>query len=155
MALLNLKNSFAGKAATAGVAAAMAIAPLTGATAQNQQSQQAEFTAASAQISAPTEAARWSLQNIGGVGVAVSLGQSSRVTPQQVEQVIRRDFAANGVTSLNFFYDSRLNGPSTVMSFHVDGGSSADYTIRNVRAAIPAAAADAKHMAQYPELASN
>lgn len=155
MALRALKDNFAGKAAAAGLSGLLAVTPLTGAVAQEQQSQQAEFTEASAQISAPTEAARWSLQNIGGVGVAISMGQNSRVTPQQVEQVIRRDFATNGVSSVRFFYDNRLNGPSTVMSFHVDGGSTPDFTIRDVRAAIPAAAEDAKHMARYPELASN
>lgn len=159
MALTALKDRFSGKAAAAtGLAAALAMTPLGAVTAQDAQpQQQAEFTqaATSTQISAPGEAARWSLNNIGGVGVAVSMGQSSSVTPEQIEQVIRRDFAANGVTSLTFFYDSRLSGPSTVMSFHVDGGSSDFFTIRDVRQAIPAAAQDAKHMAQYPELASN
>jgi len=159
MALPRFKSDFRGTA-TAGVAAiGLALSSIAvGASAQEAQpQQQAEFTqaATSAQISAPGEAARWSLENNGGVGVAISMGQSSRVTPEQVEQVIRRDFAANGVTSLRFFYDDRLSGPSTVMSFHVDGGSSDFFTIRDVRQGIPAAAQDAKHMAQYPELARN
>ncbi|MEH6717110.1 hypothetical protein [Parasphingorhabdus flavimaris] len=153
MGLSNLKSNFAGKAAAAGIAAAIALTPLTGAFAEDKQ-QNAEFTEAAAQISAPGEAARWSMQNNGGVGVAISMGTQSRVTPAQVEQVIRRDFASNGVTSLRFFYD-RISSLGTAFSFHVDGGSTEVLTLGNVRNAIPVAAADAKHMAQYPELARN
>ena len=159
MALTALKDRFSGKAAAAtGLAAALAMTPIGGAIAQDAQpQQQAEFTqaATSTQISAPGEAARWSRENVGGVGVAVSLGTQSRVTSDQVEQVIRRDFATNGVTNLRFFYDGRGSAPATVMSFSVDGGLSEFFTIGNVRENIAVVARDAKHMAQYPELASN
>jgi len=158
MALTALKDRFSGKAAAAtGLAAALAMTPIGGAIAQDAQpQQQAEFTqtATSTQISAPGEAARWSMDNIGGVGVAVSFGTQSKVTPEQVEQVIRRDFAANGVTSVRFFYD-RISSTGTAFSLHVDGGSTDVLTLGNIREAIPIAASDAKHMAQYPELARN
>lgn len=158
MALTALKDRFSGKAAAAtGLAAALAMTPFGAVTAQDAQpQQQAEFTqaATSTQISAPGEATRWSLTNVGGVGVAVSMGTEAPATPAQIEQAISRQFRAEGITNLRFFFDESST-PGTAFSFHVDGGSTDVLTIGTVRSAIPTVAADAKHMAAYPELARN
>lgn len=154
MALMtSLKENFGGRAAAAGMAAALAITPLgSGAVAQDNR-QQAEFTQV-ADISAPTEAARWSLTNVGGVGVAVSMGTEAPATPAQIETAITGLFQAEGITNVRFFFD-RSSTPGTAFSFHVDGGSTEVLTIATVRAAVPVVAADARHMVAYPELARN
>ena len=152
MALAALKNNFVSKAVAAGLVATAAVTPLSSSFAQQAEMRQATFVAQN--LNATAEACRWSLNNNGGVGVAVHLGTDREVTPAQIEQVIGSDFARHGISRLHYFYEQN-DMPATGFRMCVDGESTNALTLGTVRQQIPTTAGDAQFMIRHPELAAN
>lgn len=142
---MNLRQNFSGRAATAGVAAALVFAPLGGATAQDAQpQQQAEFTrTATTNVNlsrdAGREAYQWSTRN-SGIAVAVRLGRESQVTPVQIEQILTREIQSAGVSTVVFFYDQN-DTAGTGVSYSFAGNTDGPFSLGEAR---PAAARSAQ-----------
>lgn len=138
MALTALRERFSGKAAAAGIAAALALAPVGAATAQDAQpQQQAEFTLAA--ISAPSlaeagrMAGRYSEENP-GIGVAVYLGtHASTPSPERVQEVLMAEFREAGMTGPVQFFFAQNDIPASGASFFLDGTMNGPYSLTESR----------------------
>lgn len=139
MALTALKERFSGKAAAAGLAAALVMTPLGGATAQDAQPhQRAEFTQVA--VSAPSLAeagrlaGRYSEENP-GIGVAVYLGtHPSTPTPARVQEVLMAEFREAGMTGPVQFFFAQNDISASGASFFLDGTMDGPYSLSDSRA---------------------
>ncbi|MCJ2187888.1 hypothetical protein [Novosphingobium beihaiensis] len=152
MNLTKLKDNFEGKALGA-VGLATAAFAMPSATAQAQDAPQ--VTNVAYQPSAMTKAAIWSEKNPLGVGVAVRFGTVKQLTSEQVETVLRREFHANGIDSVQFFYEQN-DTPGTGFTFHVGGDLIGGVrSIGDVRANVPRAADQVRLRRDNPVFALN
>ncbi len=137
MALTALKERFSGKAAAAGIAAALVVTPVAHAMAQDAPQQQAEFTQAAATTNialtdnASQAAHLWAQRNQ-GIAVAVMLGTESRVTPEQIEQILTREIQSAGVRDVEFFYEQN-DVPGTVVGYSYNGGGQGPFNLARAR----------------------
>lgn len=154
MALTALKDRFSGKAAAAGIAAALMVSPFGGATAQDAQpQQQAEFTQAATVTNVATHrdatraAGEWSQRN-DGVSVAVYLGTESRVTPDQIEQILTREINGAGVSNVAFFYEQN-DTPATGVAYAYAGDVDGPFHLGEARPAAAKAAEQYLYQRQF------
>lgn len=137
MALNALKERFSGKAAAAGLAAALVMTPLGGATAQDAQSQQqGEFTQVAVLAStadASIAAGRYSETNP-GVAVAVYLGTHPQTpSPERVREVLTAEFRSHGMTDPVTFFFAQNDVAGSGASFYLDGAVRGHYTLSQSR----------------------
>lgn len=132
MALMNLKQDFSRRTAAVGLAAALAFSPMGGATAQDAQTQQqAEFTQVAFTDNASQAAHLW-VQRNPGIAVAVMLGTDSRVTPEQIEQILRSEINGAGVRDVAFFYEQN-DVSGTVVGYSYRGGGQGPFNLARAR----------------------
>lgn len=89
-------------------------------------------------------AMRWSKKHPFGVAVGVSMGTEPAVTDDQIKMVLTRDFKANGVNHVKFFFEQN-DVPASVMTLHVRGGTEGVFNISNVRQEVKGIANRAKN----------
>lgn len=133
MALMNLRQNFSGRAAAAGVAAALALSPMVGASAQDAQpQQQAEFTqvaVADPVAQASIEAGRYSERNP-GIAVAVYLGtHPDTPSRDRIREVLTSDFRSAGLTDPVTFFFAQNDVAGSGASFYYDGNVEGPYTL--------------------------
>lgn len=73
---------------------------------------------------AVSAAGQWARQNNDGIAIAVRLGSDTPISPDTIEQALRRDFAEHGVHRLRFYFERSGSGGSSAVyqsSNHVWG----------------------------------
>lgn len=135
MALSNLKKSFAGKAAAIGLGAVVAMTPLTGAFAEDANSNRANVAeiSSSRTLSAEAQAYRYSEQNP-GIAVVVNLGtHPTTPTKDRIREALTSDFQKAGLTDpLQFFFEQN-DTPASLASFYYDGALDGPYGLGESR----------------------
>lgn len=114
-----LANSKFGQALMAGAAATMTIAPAFAQTAPANQNveaamQEVSITNVSMSLDADRAAYQWAQNNPRGVAVPVHLGRDTTVPVQNIETILRRDFAEYGIQQVEFFYEDAGIGGSAL-----------------------------------------
>lgn len=67
-----------------------------------------------------------------GIAVEVILGTESKITPETIETVLRKEFSDANVNDIAFFY--RQNDvPSTVLVYYYSGGSDGPFILNEAR----------------------
>lgn len=132
MPLPQFKSDFFGTATRGLAAIGLALAPVGAATAQDAQpQQQAEFTQVAFSDNASQAAHLWAQRNP-GIAVAVMLGTDSRVSPEQIEQILTREINGAGVREVAFFYEQN-NVPGTVVGYSYQGGGQGPFNLARAR----------------------
>lgn len=145
------------KPLTAGLlATALTVSPPASTEAQAEQVTAKPCTQADIKMSndAAVDALVWSQKkaNTNGVAMSVFLGTQSKVTPQQICEIVRSDFAKNGISQVEFFFEQN-DVPSTGAAFANRGYSHGPYDLGVVRKQIPELAAQMKFEQSNPVFA--
>jgi hypothetical protein len=77
------------------------------------------------------EAQLWSLKNP-GVAVGIILGTQSKITPEQIEQVLKAEFAEAGIGNVEFFYEQN-DAPSTGVVYCYSGATDGPFILNVAR----------------------
>ena len=139
MALMNLRQNFSGRAAAAGIAAALALSPMVGASAQDAQPQ-AEFTQVALTPvveDAGLQAGRYSREHP-GIAIAVYLGTDPG-TPsrERIAEVLAGDFQRAGLRGPVTFFFEQNDVAGSGATFHFDGAVRGPFTLNESRAEVP------------------
>lgn len=74
---------------------------------------------------------RWS-KTYPGIAVNVILGTESKITPQQIEDVLDQEFADAGVSTVVYFYRQN-DAPSTGVVYYYSGASDGPFILNEAR----------------------
>ena len=72
------------------------------------------------------------------------MGTQPAVTDEELQSVLRSDFAKHGVEDVQFYFE-QYDAKASVISFHIRGGTEGPFVISNVRQEIPKVANRAKN----------
>ncbi|MCD1624331.1 hypothetical protein [Citromicrobium bathyomarinum] len=125
--------------------ATLALTPLTAANSQQVEAQPVAYQVIS---DADSAANRWVERNPHMVAVSVSIGADTKVPQDVLERTLRSDFAANGVGSVQFFYESGGAG-SSVVAYHSDEFVSDLYPLAIARNHVPEFARQFRYNRQF------
>ncbi len=67
-----------------------------------------------------------------GIAVEVILGTQSKITPKQIEYVLRREFREAGVKTVAFFYRQN-DAPSTGVNYYYAGATDGPFILNDAR----------------------
>jgi hypothetical protein len=155
MAFDRLRQQFSAVA----LAATLALTPTFAAAEPAANTNQPQAQTVSAQTisysqNAMREATGWSMAHKDGVAIAVLIGTQREVTPERIEEVLRKEFSANGVSNVVFLYEEYKDALATGFTLHADGATYGVYTIRDVKQNVPKVAQQVK-LLQNPAFAAN
>ncbi len=93
---------------------------------------------------------RWS-ETYPGIAVEVILGTHSQITPQQIEDVLDKEFAEAGVSEVVYFY--RQNDVrSTVLVYYYSGATDGPFLLHEAREEAQKSAAQYLFQQSHPAL---
>lgn len=96
------------------------------------------------------EAMEWS-KTYPGIAVNVILGTESKITPQQIEEVLNQEFAEAGVSEVVYFY--RQNDMrSTVVVYYYSGSSDGPFVLNEAREEARKSASQYLYQQSHPAL---
>ena len=93
---------------------------------------------------------RWS-KTYPGIAVEVILGTESKITPQQIEEVLDKEFDDAGVSTVEYFYRQN-DAPSTGVVYYYSGASDGPFILNEAREEAQKSAAQYLFQQSHPAL---
>lgn len=75
---------------------------------------------------------QWSTKNPNGIAVAVRMGTKPLISDTQIKTVLTNDFKHYGLLNVSFFFEQN-DARSTVVAFHIRGGTEGPYYVTDMR----------------------